>query len=65
MLDTGGASILGSSAELNETGTFDPLEIRESEEVKTNNVVLKKLVIDCIAVCILSSISYNTVCGQI
>lgn len=56
-LDTGGAS--GNSAELNET--FDPM-VRRGEDVP-RNLVLKKLVIACLAVCILSTISYTTVCG--
>lgn len=52
-LETGGAS-----AESNETGT---LEIRGGEE--THKVVLRKLVIACLAVCILSTVSYITVSG--
>lgn len=48
----------GSSAESNETGT---LEIRGGEE--SHKVVLRKLVIACLAVCLLSTVSYITVGG--
>ncbi|CAK9165878.1 unnamed protein product [Ilex paraguariensis] len=62
-LETGGASTsgCGTSAESNETGTFDPLGIRAREE--THKVVLRKLVISCLAVCLLSTVSYITVGG--
>lgn len=53
-LDTGGTSA--------ESGTFDPLEIRGGEE-SHNKAVLRKLVITCLAVCILSTVSYITVSG--
>lgn len=53
-LDTGGASVL-------ENETFDTM-VRRGEEVP-RNLVLKKLVIACLALCILSTISYTTVCG--
>lgn len=62
-LETGGPSTsgCGTSAESNETGTFDPLGIRAREE--THKVVLRKLVISCLAVCLLSTVSYITVGG--
>lgn len=53
-LDTGGTSA--------ESGTFDPLEIRGGSE-SHNKAVLRKLVITCLAVCILSTVSYITVSG--
>lgn len=52
----------GTGAELNDMATFDPLGIRGGEATP-RNVVLKKLVIACLAVCILSSVSYASVCG--
>ncbi|CAK9153736.1 unnamed protein product [Ilex paraguariensis] len=62
-LKTGGASTsgCGTSAESNETGTFDPLGIRAREE--THKLVLRKLVISCLAVFLLSIVSYITVGG--
>ena len=47
----------GTSAEFL---TFDPMEIRGEESHK---VVLQNLVIACLAVCILSTVSYTTVNG--
>ena len=59
-LETGGASTTGGGT-CAESGTFDPLEIRGGEE--SHKVVLRKLVIACLAVCILSTVSYITVSG--
>lgn len=49
-LDTGGAEAMGYDVP------------RRVDEVP-RNLVLKKLVIACLAVCLLSTISYTTVCG--
>ncbi|GKV52987.1 hypothetical protein SLEP1_g59537 [Rubroshorea leprosula] len=50
-----------------ETGPFDPLGIREEEkEIRVggiHKVVLIKVVSVCLATCLLSTISYTTVCG--
>ena len=66
-LETGGASTFkcewcGTSAESNETGIFDPMGIIAREE-SSQKVLLRKLVITCLAVCLLSTVSYITVGG--
>lgn len=58
-LETGGACTSGGGTSA-ESLTFDPMEIRGEESHK---VVLRKLVIACLAVCILSTVSYITVSG--
>jgi hypothetical protein len=67
-LQTGGActSGVGTSPE---TGTFDPLRLLGDETQgpqsvgeKTDKVVLRNLVIACLALCLLNTVSYNTVC---
>lgn len=65
-LQTGGASTSGVGT-CPETGTFDPLRIvgDETEGIrgeKTHKVVLRNLVIACLALCLLNTLSYNTVC---
>lgn len=68
-LKRGGASssVLGTIAESNETGTFDPLlEIRRGEETNVEyhkKVILTKVVIACITVCILNSLFVTNACG--
>lgn len=53
MIETASSSGVG----LNETGTHEPV-------VGSNQkIVLRRLLIACIATCILSSVSYTTVCG--
>lgn len=54
-------SVAGSITDSNETGIFDPLEIRTKEIHKG---VLRKLVIACFTVCFFSSISYITASGN-
>jgi len=59
-LDTAGASSSGGGETPGWIESFDPLRVREQESHK---IVLRRLVIACIAVCLLSSVSYATVCG--
>ncbi|KAK4838793.1 hypothetical protein QYF36_016453 [Acer negundo] len=60
-LDTAGASSSGGGETPGWIESFDPLRVREQESHK---IVLRRLVIACIAVCLLSSVSYATVCEQ-
>lgn len=55
MIETASSSGVG----LNETGTHEPVVVVGSN----HKIVLRRLVIACISTCILSGISYTTVCG--